>query len=157
MEKRLRMEFKLMWAKHLFGDESYKTITENLEYIEKWQEVVNQKAELFQKNQIVMIGGNLTISKQFMTLEFVLVNCTNKNTQNVSVDVTLVIRGTPYFRGILRNKKNMYQELAPNEGRLDIVDFVNDRFDDAILKPGEYELIVHGCKEVIYKEKVKEA
>lgn len=66
------------------------------------------------------------------------------------MNVSLSILGKEYFTGFLRTTKDSYEDLAPNEARLDLIDFGNDRYENQELNPKDFELMIYGCRAIEY-------
>ncbi|MBP2099113.1 hypothetical protein [Enterococcus rivorum] len=143
------------WAKYLQEIPEYKTMINNQEYIDAWESFLDQQETNLPSNELIVVAGNMTVKKRNMVLEYLLVNKTRNPVKEVEIGVTLSILGKPYFRGVLRTSQNCYQELAPENARLDLIDFGNDRYEDQELAPKDYELIIHFCREIEYNHKEK--
>lgn len=140
---------KIEWSKYLKEDQNFSALTENQEYIKVWENFLKEHKEELDKQQeeLILIGGNLTIESPHMILEYLLINNKSNTIKDVEVGVTLFIRGERYFKGKLFTPKDRYADLKPNTARLDLIDFGNQNLKDAILAPGDYELRVDYCKE----------
>lgn len=141
---------KIDWAKYLKETPEYKPMITNQEYIAAWDDYFKKNKGNFPSNELVIITGNITIKNENMVLEYALLNQTEKPVKEIEFGVTLSLFGKEYFKGALRTNKNCYEELLPNDVRLDLIDFGNDRYDNQELTNDNYQLVIHYCNEIDY-------
>ncbi|ALS36613.1 hypothetical protein ABID30_003644 [Enterococcus rotai] len=141
---------RINWAKYLKETPEYEPIITNKEYIDAWNNYFENNKENFPLNELVLITGNMTIKNETMVLEYALLNQTKKPVKEIEFGVTLSLFGKEYFTGALRTNKNCYEELLPNDVRLDLIDFGNDRYDNQKLSNDNYQLIINYCNEISY-------
>lgn len=141
----------IKWAKYLQETPEYDAMTIDKNYIAAWKEFLEQNKDEFPTNELVIITGNLTINNENMVLEYALLNQTEKPVKEIEFGVTLSLFGKEYFSGALRTNKNCYEELPPNDVRLDLIDFGNDRYDNQKLTNDNYQLVIHYCNEIDYE------
>lgn len=141
---------KIDWAKYLKETPEYKPMIASLDYINAWDDYFKKNEENFPSNELVIITGNMTIKNENMILEYALLNQTEKPVKEIEFGVTLSLFGKEYFTGALRTNKNCYEELLPNDVRLDLIDFGNDRYDNQELTNDNYQLVIHYCNEISY-------
>lgn len=140
----------IKWAKYLQEIPEYDAMIIDKNYIAAWKEFLEQNKDQFPVNKLVIISGNLTIKNGNMILEYALFNQTKKPVREIEFGVTLSLFGKEYFTGALRTNKNCYEELPPNDVRLDLIDFGNDRYDNQKLTNDNYQLVIHYCNEISY-------
>ncbi|MGX6977674.1 hypothetical protein ACWN8V_00155 [Vagococcus elongatus] len=140
---------KIEWSKYLKEDPNFSALTENQEYINVWEIFLQQHQQELnkQKEELILVGGNLTIEAPHMILEYLLINNKSNTIKDVEIGVTLFIRGEKYFKGKLITPKERYADFEPNTARLDLIDFGSQNLEDAILTPEDYELKIDYCKE----------
>lgn len=150
MERRWTTPMNIKWAKYLQETPEYDVMTIDKNYIAAWKEFLEQNKDKFPANELVIITGNITIKNENMVLEYALLNQTEKPVKEIEFGVTLSLFGKEYFKGALRTNKNCYEELLPNDVRLDLIDFGNDRYDNQELTNDNYQLVIHYCNEISY-------
>lgn len=141
---------KIDWAKYLKEIPEYKPMIASQDYINAWDYYFEKNEENFPSNELVIVTGNMTINNENMILEYALVNQSEKPIKEIEFGVTLSLFGKEYFKGALRTNKNCYEELLPNDVRLDLIDFGNDRYDNQELTNDNYQLVIHYCNEISY-------
>lgn len=149
------MSIKMRWAEYLWSTSEYKNILENEAHIQEWENFINENSKEI-KDDIAILKGQMTIHKKELIIEFATINLSNVSFKELELKVTLSLFGNEYFNGVIKNNKDCYEELKPNEGRLDFINFVNDRFSDGEYSSEDYELIVHECNIIEYiQEEIK--
>jgi len=141
---------KIDWAKYLKETPEYKPMIASQDYINAWDYYFEKNEENFPSNELVIVTGSMTIKNENMILEYALVNQSEKPIKEIEFGVTLSLFGKKYFTGALRTNKNCYEELLPNDVRLDLIDFGNDRYDNQELTNDNYQLVIHYCNEISY-------
>lgn len=141
---------KIRWAKYLQETIEYQKIVTDENYIVAWKNFLEQNEDSFPNNELLIISSNMTIRDENMVLEYALINNTDKSVKEIEFGITLSLFGKEYFTGALRTNKNCYEELLPNDVRLDLIDFGNDRYDNQKLTPDSYQLVIHYCNEITY-------
>lgn len=150
MERRWITPMNIRWAKYLQKIPEYETMIIDKNYIAAWKEFLEHNKDNLPANELVIITGDMTIKNENMVLEYALLNQTEKPVKEIEFGVTLFLFGKEYFTGALRTNKNCYEELLPNDVRLDLIDFGNDRYDNQELTNDNYQLVIHYCNEISY-------
>jgi hypothetical protein len=146
--RRLMMTIIISWAKYLREEPEYSTIVNDTNYIKAWDNYL--QAHKLPTNELVVIPNKLLIENKSMILDYLLINNTNKEIADVEMNITLSILGKEYFTGFLRTTRNSYESLPPNEARLDLIDFGNDRYENQELESKDFELTIYSCKSIEY-------
>ncbi|WP_314067539.1 hypothetical protein [uncultured Vagococcus sp.] len=124
------MAIKIEWAKYLVESTNYQQIVTDEKYLSSWREYLEKKENELPMNELVVIPNKLVINDQSMVLDYVLINRTDSPIKDVEMNVTLSLLEKDYFTGFLRTTKDAYDELSVNHGRLDLIDFGNDRYEN---------------------------
>lgn len=141
---------EIVWSKYLRENEGYAPLTEDTSYIQAWEAFVSEHQQTFesQGEELILVGGNLTIEGKHMILEYLLINNKKNTIKDIEIGLTLYIQGEKQFKGKLLTPKERYDAFAPNTARIDLADFGNEILPDQVLTPKDYELVINYCKEI---------